>query len=326
MKSISIFFSILLCLSSLVVKAQKVDYSVVSVPEEAGNQFLKITSDADCVCIPVVKRSGKSINWFSNRILDISVNGEKLAYLAARNNATNIFIKDLDRQGASVQRTNRTGVIDFSYSPDGKYICFSETRGKTNQIFQTDAVQGYVCRQITSGSMDYSPVYSSDMSQIFFARQEKKRVSIWSYNVADNFLSTYTVGMNPCPLKSEPAFICVRVNESGRGEIWKVDYQTGAEECVVSDAEKSFASPILSPDGQWILFVGSSRIEGDGFSYLNLDIYVAGTDGTELTQLTYHAADDFSPVWSRDGKYIYFISQRGSEEGIANVWRMNFNL
>ena len=112
------------------------------------------------------------------------------------------FVKDLGRQGSSVQRTNRTGVIDFSYSPDGKYICFSESRGKTNQIFQTSAGEGYVCRQITNGSTDYSPVYSDDMSQIFFARQETEGVSIWSYNVESNFLSTYTTGMNPYPLKS----------------------------------------------------------------------------------------------------------------------------
>ena len=43
-------------------------------------------------------------------------------------------------------------------------------------------------------------------------------------------------------------------------------------------------------------------------------------------QLTYHAADDLSPVWSRDGRYIYFISQRGSATATANVWRMNFSL
>lgn len=57
---------------------------------------------------------------------------------------------------------------------------------------------------------------------------------------------------------------------------------------------------------------------------LNTDIYVARTDGSELSQITYHAADDLSPVWSKDGKYIYFISQRGNAEGVANIWRMNF--
>ena len=74
-----------------------------------------------------------------------------------------------------------------------------------------------------------------------------------------------------------------------------------------------------------LLFVGSNIINENSFSYANTDIFVAKIDGTNLTQITYHAADDLSPVWSRDGKYIYFISQRGSDTGTANIWRMNFN-
>lgn len=304
--------------------AQQVDYSVVSVPEEAGIEFVQMTSPNDYVCMPVVKRSVRSINWLSNRILDISVDGKNIAYLSFRNNSTNIFIKALDKQGSSIQRTNRANVLDFSYSPDGKYICFSEKRGKTNQIFQTNANSGYVCRQITNANQDYSPIYSTDMQQIFFARQEMKGISIWSYNISNNFLSNYTSGMNPYPLAESNTFICTRITADGRSEIWKINYETGIEECIVSDMERSFTSPTLSPDKQWILLVGSSKINAGNIVYLNTDIYVARLDGSELSQITYHAADDLSPVWSKDGKYIYFISQRGNAEGIANVWRMNF--
>ncbi|EKC71397.1 hypothetical protein OBE_03414, partial [human gut metagenome] len=42
--------------------------------------------------------------------------------------------------------------------------------------------------------------------------------------------------------------------------------------------------------------------------------------------ITYHAADDLSPVWSKDGKYIYFVSQRGSGTQTANVWRIPFKI
>ena len=305
--------------------AQQVDYSVVAVPEESGNQFIQITSDADRVCLPIVNRKGNRIDWLSNRILDVSVDGQHLAYLSVRNNTTNIFIKDLSKQGSSIQRTNRTAVLDFAYSPDGKYICFSETRGNTNQIFRTDAKDGYVCRQIPSGNQDYSPVYSADMKQIFFARMEMKNVSIWSYNVDNNFLSTFTNGMNPYPLKQEPAYVCTRLNAAGKSEIWKINYETGTEECIISDPQRSFTSPVISPDGQWVLFVGSNTIVSGTFTYMNTDIFVARLDGTGMAQLTYHAADDLSPVWSRDGRYIYFVSQRGSANGTANVWRMNFN-
>ncbi|MBQ8592678.1 MAG: PD40 domain-containing protein [Bacteroidaceae bacterium] len=307
------------------LSAQQVDYSVVSVPEESGIEFTPITTVSDYVCMPLVKRGSTSINWLSNRILDISTDGKHIAYLSQRNNATNIFIKDLEKQGSSTQRTNRIAVLDFSYSPDGKHICFSEQRGNTNQIFQTDATNGYVCRQITNGNNDYSPIYSSDMQHIFFARQEAKSVSVWSYNIQNNFLSNYTTGMNPCPVYGESAFLCSRSNAEGRNEIWKINYQTGVEECIVSDSERSFTTPSLSPSGEWILFVGSSKISAGNVNFLNTDIFVCRLDGTQFTQLTYHAADDLSPTWGKGGEYIYFVSQRGSAVGAANVWKMSFN-
>lgn len=304
--------------------AQRVDYSVVSVPEEAGADFMKITKASDYVCMPQVSRTRAGVDWISNRILCVAPGGGSIAYLSYRNNATNIFIKDLSRQGSSTQRTNRTGVIDFSYSPDGKYICFSEARGQNNQIFQTDAHDGYVCRQITTGDQDYSPVYSADMKRLFFARIEANGVSIWSYSPANNFLSSYAAGMNPCPLRGETAFLCSRPNAEGRCELWKVDYARGTEECILSDPLRSFTSPTVSPDGRWILFTGSSLLEAPGVAYWNTDLFVCRLDGTGFSQLTYHAADDLSPVWSRDGQYIYFISQRGDADGTANIWRMKF--
>lgn len=305
--------------------AQKVDYSVVQVPEEAGVEFLKITKGSDYVAMPAVKRGGRNLRWMANRVLGVSPDGSQLAYLSLRNNTTNIFLKDVDKQGSAVQRTNRTGVQDFSFSPDGKYIVFSEARGKTNQIFRTDAAKGYVCRQITNGDRDYAPVYSPDMKQIFFCRLEAKGSSVWSHDVANNFLASYAPGMSPCPVPCETAFIISRDGADGRGEIWKVDYTTGAEECIVASPDHNYASPSISPDGKWILFVGDTRIPVGNGEYANTDIYVSRIDGTELTQLTYHAADDLSPVWSTDGRYIYFISQRGDATGTPNVWRMTFN-
>lgn len=307
----------------MAISAQ-VDYSVVQVNEESGINFTQITSDNDYVCMPEVRRTNRAINWLSNRILDISVDGSQLAYLSFRNNTTNVFIKDIGKQGASVQRTNRQSVLDFSYSPDGKYICFSEGSGKLNQLFQTSATSGYVCRQITSGNKDYSPVYSSDMKNIFFARMESNGTSIWSYDIESNFLSSYTKGMNPCPTNEKNSVLCSRINAEGRGEIWRVNYQTGIEECIVSDPARSFTTPSISPDGKWILFVGSSTLQNGKRQYYNTDLFVCRVDGTQMVQLTHHAADDLSPVWSRDGKYIYFISQRGSATGTANVWRMDF--
>lgn len=320
-------------LVSISMSAQKVDYSVVAVEAETGLEFKKVTADNDYVCMPEVKRKHSDINWWTNRVIDVSPDGIKMAYLSYRNNTTNIYLKELNGTFASLQRTKRQNVLDFAFSPDGKKICFSEKDGDLNRIFVTDAEKGYACRQITTNEADYSPTFSNDMKQIFFSRQEINGASIWNYELANNSLTSFTSGLNPCPIKGTNQLLCVRMSNN-KSEIWKIDYKTGIEECLVSDVRHSFSSPMLSPDGKWILMVGSSFLNipssiNDGShtdTYPNTDIYVCRIDGSELTQLTYHAADDLSPVWSANGKYIYFVSQRGSATGAANVWRMTFKL
>ncbi len=51
--------------------------------------------------------------------------------------------------------------------------------------------------------------------------------------------------------------------------------------------------------------------ESDG----NRDIFVMMPDGSSMTNLTNHGANDFDPVWSPDGSAIAFLSDRGNEQG-----------
>ena len=42
----------------------------------------------------------------------------------------------------------------------------------------------------------------------------------------------------------------------------------------------------------------------------NLDIYTIDTNGENLTNLTEHPADDYSPTWAPDGHFIAYVSER----------------
>lgn len=305
------------------IHAQNVDYSVVQVPQEKGLQLVKFSSDNDYVCMPQVVRNRNGVRWYTNRIINISPDGRELAYISNRNNGTNIFIKNLTQPGVATQRTNRGAVLDFSYSPDGKQICFTESKGSTNQIFITGASGGFVCRQITSGDVDYSPVFAPNKDVIIFARQETNDISVWAYDIAKGQLSSYTTGMNPEPSK-DGNYVFVSRNNNGLGEIWRINLNSGVEECILSHPEQSFFSPVLSPDGETLAVVGSSKIEDGGFTYWNTDIYTVGVNGSGLRQVTFHAADDLSPAWSHDGNSIYFVSQRGSTDATANIWKMSY--
>ena len=54
----------------------------------------------------------------------------------------------------------------------------------------------------------------------------------------------------------------------------------------------------------------------------NLDIYIIDTNGENLTNLTNHAADDYSPTWSPDGRLIAYVSER---DGNPEIYVMELN-
>ena len=323
----------LVCTDGVAQRKKKFDYSQVFVPEEGGLKFEKITDDADAVYTTVghstsIFSSGKSsrVDWWVNPQIAISPDGTRIAYLSLKNGAANVMVKNTSKGGVSVQRTFRTNVRDVSWSPDGKTLCFTEWRNGHNGIYLTGAEQGSVVKQISSGSdNDYGAVISQDGNTIYFHRGEGgyQNYSLWSYNMQNNLFSNYSRGMTPQPISGQAnTLYCARFTQVNECEIWRINYETGVEEVILSQPGQSFTSPQLSPNGRWILVTGSSVSEKEKIS--NTDIYVVRTDGTGLTQLTYHHGNDLSAVWSADGKYIFFLSQRGSAKRVYNVWKMEF--
>ena len=86
--------------------------------------------------------------------------------------------------------------------------------------------------------------------------------------------------------------------------------------------EKNITYIQKEKDGEWIVFEGTAKSSVN--KRQNVDIFAMKMDGTNLIQLTYHPEVDCSPVWSPDGKAIYFISSRGSRDRAYNIWKMNF--
>lgn len=69
----------------------------------------------------------------------------------------------------------------------------------------------------------------------------------------------------------------------------------------------------FSPDGKQIAFYGPTENK-------NYDIYTMNSDGTNITNLTNDALEDYSPDWSPDGKWIAFSSGSSKQ---YDVWVIN---
>ncbi len=76
----------------------------------------------------------------------------------------------------------------------------------------------------------------------------------------------------------------------------------------------SITGKALSPDGDWITFVGTRFYETESYPY---DLWLIRSDGGELYRLTDDPVTDWFPQWSPDGTHIVF---RKGEEGI---WTLN---
>ena len=300
----------------------------VYVPEEGGINFEKITDETmEKLTAPGVSYSSIDgrLNWWVNPLFCISSDGNSLAYNVYKNEKRNIFIKQLNVRGTSTQRTTRTNVNDVCISPDGKTICFSESDGYSSRLYTTSATQGVMVTQVSPVNVaDYGPCYSKDGNRIFFSRADGSNYLIWSYDVERGSFSNYCYGMDPSIINDEE-FLCTRKNSKNNFEIWRINFVKGTESIVLSQDNHSFTTASVSPDGQWIVCVGNT-IRSNTVKKENLDIFVVRTDGSHLTQITYHQGHDCSPVWGPDGKTIYFMSQRGTKNGEYNIWKMNFDL
>jgi len=311
-------------------------------PEESGLNLVKITDEAAGSVLAgssgrlvpgvnyVTQLNGFSkesnFRWYAPRNLSISPDGTELAYVTFANGQNNVVVRSAGSMGVTTQRTFRNVIGGIFWGLDNR-LYFGDANKPNYYICSIDAKQGTVMSQHTNGNVDDSyPALSDDGNLLYFTRWTSSYgPSIWSLNKSEGTLSSCARGFDACPIPgNNEAFYCVRNSTAGKSEIWYVNYVKGQESIVLSDAKRSFTSPCLSPDGQWLLVVGNSTSSISKAE--NTDIFVVRTNGSQLTQLTYHPQTDMCPVWSKDGKYIYFISSRANKDQAYNIWRMNFNL
>ena len=307
--------------------APVINYTTISVPEEGGVKFTQYTVDEENLVYPVIQRNEISgiLEWYAAPLIAVSADGTRLAFIGRKNEKANIFIKNTEGGRSTIQRTFRERVGDVSFSPDGSKLAFSDISSDDSNIFLINASEGAAVQQITSTTQtEVGPNFSPDGQTIYFSKSDGGRYYVWSVNLSTWLLTQYAEGFTPVIAKNGQELVITRNNKTTlRGEIWLINLQKGTETLVLSDENRGFSSPQISPDGSVIVCVGTS--EKSASAPENLNIFTVKPDGTSLTQLTFHPGHDVSPVWGPDGQSIYFISQRGNPAGNYNLWKMNFS-
>jgi len=101
-------------------------------------------------------------------------------------------------------------------------------------------------------------------------------------------------------------------NTLGLSSLWAVNVMSGEERQL---GNVDAVLPSWSPHGHRIAYTTRGAIAGS----TRLDVWTVDRIGANPVAVTTDGAANWNPVWSPDGKHLYFVSGRG---GPINLWRV----
>lgn len=207
-----------------------------------------------------------------------------------------------------------------SLSPDEQTLVFASAQSGNWDIYrQAVGARSAVNLTEESDGYDTQPVISPDGARIAF-RSSRNGGGVFVMNLDGTGVKQVAdAGFNPswAPDGREIALNDDNIiNSEARNtypsasRLWAVDIATGKRRMITTrDAVQSD----WSPHGQRLAFWGEQK---GG----HRDIWTVAADGrSEPVPITDDAFIDWNPVWSADGTYLYFLSNRGGE---MNLWRV----
>jgi Tol biopolymer transport system component len=115
----------------------------------------------------------------------------------------------------------------------------------------------------------------------------------------------------PGRFSRDGAQVAFASNRGGSPQVWVANRDGSALRRLTELGAASVNVGSWSPDGRQVVF--DAVVNG------NADIYVASTDASLPRRLTSATATESDPEWSRDGRWIYYVSDAS---GRSEIWRM----
>src|SRR5581483_1898283 len=222
-----------------------------------------------------------------------------------------------------VQLTFSAGEEFPSLSPDGKTFVFAGKTANDRVDIYTQRVDGRNAINLTkdAAASSWQPAFSPDGNQIVFRSNRDGGGLFIMGATGESVRKLCDTGFNPAwsPDGKEIAANLDDIEHlprarSRKGPLLLIDAQSGAKRELL-DAD--VAQPAWSPHGNRIAFWGIAG-QGGQRDLWTVDPHAPKPEQT-LVRLTNDVWLDWSPVWSNDGKWLYFSSDR---DGTTNLWRL----
>lgn len=258
---------------------------------------------------------GSNVKW--------SPSGDRIAYVASgHNDSPQLFVRFMDGTVASSQITHHgLKPRNYAWSPDGEHIAYIARTIKSNQWsmelpgkppgakWKEDpyVIDTLHYRQdrvgMTNTGFDHLFVVPTDGGT-------PKQLTHGEWNVSMRRLGAIATGGSVSwSADGEYVYFDGQPRENSdidvfKSLIYRVELSSGEVEAMTS-IDGYFHSPVVSPDGKYIAYIGAPEWADD--TYRHTHLYIMNADGTEQRRLV---GDLVGPpekvLWGSDSESVYF--------------------
>ena len=259
----------------------------------------------------------------------LSPDGKNVAFLKESTiRVMDLFIVPF--QGGTPRRLTSEGRLlgQFVWAPDGKSVIFTSDReGVGGRRLWRVSINGgpiependALLAKIFPGQMPLS-VLSRERRRVAYVDNRFEDYSIRRARLAASggrVISEETVLQQPAEmdgprLSPDGTRVAFQSALSGARNIWTSDAVGHNTLQLTSFSGELVGTPRWSPDGKWLVFVRRPAYRAQ--------IFMIDAEGRNMRALTEGEHENDVPIWSRDGKGVYFASDR---TGRYELWKQD---
>jgi TolB protein len=310
----------------IILSSCKKDAVVDMTPINAKGEILfisrRISNSADWQ-IFLMNADGTNQRALSNNLVRcsppiLSHSGTKVAFTTYDNNFYyNLYVIDIDGQNQNLLSKGKQFCGSPAWSPDDRRIAFvknDNNMGGTYDIYSI-SVDGSNEIKLTNQNDNFSPQYSPDNNSIIFSSSNNTWAGIYKMNIdgsSKRLLTPQNKSFGDPKISPSGTMIAITSNDWNGSQIFVMNSDgTNLKQITFTVSSKYFdtgfprdgnCNPVWSPSSDQLAYV----------SYENgsPDIFNINSDGTGNKRLTDTPLRDENPVWTKDGNYILFSSNR----------------
>ncbi len=251
-----------------------------------------------------------------------SPDGRKILFTSTRDGNAEIYV--MNRDGSNLERlTNNPAWDSFAtFSPDMTQISFNSDReNERNNVYILNMDGSGKTVSLPAG--DYSnfvgtDVWSPDGTKIAYSSDRNGNEDIFVINAEfekPSLLLSDSKAEITQLIQSPDRRFGIFLAQLGKDdfEIRKYDFETKSSSSIYKLKDDTGIS--LSPDGNSFAF--QEKIGG------NTEIVVSNLDGSNRRNLSNNLATDANPTFSPDSSKIAFVTNRGDNRGLFDIYEMN---